>query len=68
MYLYGGEMNINPPPPTLLGLDRMKYIVELAEQKEVNMALENTRQPEYLQYIFSNIQSNRLGFWMMLYY
>ena len=51
-----------PPPPTLIGLDRIKYLVELAEQKEVNIALENLRKPEYLQFVFSNIQSNKLGF------
>ena len=45
-----------PPPPTLLGLDRIKYLVELAEQKGVNIALENLRKPEYLQFVFSNIQ------------
>lgn len=51
-----------PPPPTFLGLDRIKYLVELAEEKGVNIALENLRKPEYLQFVFSNIQSNRLGF------
>jgi L-ribulose-5-phosphate 3-epimerase len=51
-----------PPAPTLLGIDRIKYLVELAEQKGVNIALENLRKPEYLQFVFSNIQSNRLGF------
>lgn len=51
-----------PPQPTVLGLDRIKYLVEIAEQKGVNIALENLRKPEYLQYLFSNIQSSRLGF------
>lgn len=51
-----------PPPLSLLGLDRIKYLVELAEQKGVNIALENLRRPEYLQFVFSNIQSDRLGF------
>ncbi|MFL0270143.1 sugar phosphate isomerase/epimerase family protein [Candidatus Clostridium radicumherbarum] len=51
-----------PPQPTLLGLDRIKYLVELAEQKGVNIALENLRRPEYLQFVFLNIQSSRLGF------
>jgi sugar phosphate isomerase/epimerase len=51
-----------PPPPTQLGLDRIKYLVELAEQKGVSIALENLRKPEYLQFVFSNIQSSKLGF------
>jgi len=51
-----------PPPPTDLGLDRIKYLVELAEQKGVNIALENLKRPDYLQFVFDNIQSGRLGF------
>jgi len=51
-----------PPPPTILGLERIKYLVKLAEQKKVNIALENLRRPDYLQFVFENIQSNRLGF------
>lgn len=51
-----------PPPPTQLGLNRIKHLVELAEEKGVNIALENLRKPEYLQFVFSNIQSSRLEF------
>lgn len=51
-----------PPPPTLLGIDRIKYLVDLAEKKNVNIALENLKRPEYLQFVFQNIQSGRLGF------
>jgi sugar phosphate isomerase/epimerase len=36
--------------------------VELAESKKVNLALENLRRPEYLDYIFAKLQSDRLGF------
>jgi sugar phosphate isomerase/epimerase len=46
----------------LLGLDRIKYLVDLAEKKNVNIALENLKRPEYLQFVFQNIQSGRLGF------
>lgn len=52
----------SPPPPTLLGLDRIKYLIELAEQYGVNIAFENLKKPEYLRFVFSNIQSKRLGF------
>lgn len=51
-----------PPPASQIGLDRIKALVELAEAKSINIALENLRRPEYLQFVFSNIQSNRLGF------
>nr|WP_092071730.1 sugar phosphate isomerase/epimerase family protein [Dendrosporobacter quercicolus]NSL49482.1 sugar phosphate isomerase/epimerase [Dendrosporobacter quercicolus DSM 1736]SDM29838.1 Sugar phosphate isomerase/epimerase [Dendrosporobacter quercicolus] len=44
------------------GLDRIKRLVELAERKNVNIALENLRRLEYLHFILDNIQSDRLGF------
>lgn len=52
----------NPPAFSAIGLDRIKRLVELAERKAVNIALENLRKPEYLDFIFSNVQSERLGF------
>jgi len=51
-----------PPIASEIGLNRLKYLVELAERKSINIALENLRKPEYLQFVFSNIQSDRLGF------
>jgi L-ribulose-5-phosphate 3-epimerase len=51
-----------PPSPNQIGLDRLKRLVELAESKKVNLALENLRRPEYLDYIFAKLQSDRLGF------
>jgi sugar phosphate isomerase/epimerase len=51
-----------PPPPNQIGLDRLKRLVESAESQKVNLALENLRRPEYLDFIFANIQSDRLGF------
>lgn len=59
IHLINGD---TPPPPTQLGLDRIKYLVELAEQKEVNIALKNLRRLEHLQFVFENIKSGRLGF------
>lgn len=44
------------------GLDRMKRLVEAAERKNMNIALENLRKPELLDFIFANLQSERLGF------
>jgi sugar phosphate isomerase/epimerase len=52
----------NPPPYGQLGLDRFKRLVEKAEKCGVNIALENVRNPEYMDYIFANIDSGRLKF------
>jgi sugar phosphate isomerase/epimerase len=52
----------NPPPFNQLGLDRFKRIIEQAENKGVFIALENLRKPEYLEFIFNNIDSNNLKF------
>lgn len=51
-----------PPPPNQIGLDRFKRLVDLAEKENINIALENLRKPEYLDFIFDRIQSDRLGF------
>jgi sugar phosphate isomerase/epimerase len=45
-----------------IGYQRISQLVELAEKKEINLALENLRYPEYLSKIFSRVQSKRLGF------
>lgn len=52
----------NPPPYTLIGLDRIKIITERAERKGVNVALENLRKYDFLEYVFDHIHSRRLGF------
>ena len=51
-----------PPPMTTKGVDRIKMLVELAEKRNVNIALENLRKPEYLDFMLSGIDSGRLGF------
>ena len=45
-----------------LGIHRMKRIVDTAEQLGVNIAVENMCRPEYLEQIFAQIRSQRLGF------
>ena len=52
----------NPPTINELGVDRIKVIIEKAEQKGVNFALENLRKTEHLGYILNHINSDRLGF------
>lgn len=51
-----------PPPPALIGLERMKRVSERAERRGVNLALENLRKPEYIDYIYEHIDSGRLKF------
>ena len=52
----------NPPPYNELGLNRFKKLVEKAEKNNVSIALENVRKPEYIEYIFKNIISEKLKF------
>jgi sugar phosphate isomerase/epimerase len=59
MHLTNGD---TPPPFWQIGLDRIKSIIDLAERKNVNIAIENLRNPQSLQLVFSNIKSNKLGF------
>jgi len=51
-----------PPPFNAMGLDRIKRIVEQAERLNANIALENLRKPEYLEFVLGEIDSPRLGF------
>lgn len=59
VHLTGGD---NPPILNELGINRIKKIIERAERKCVNVALENLREPENLKYVFDSINSRRLGF------
>ena len=43
-------------------LERIKNIVYYAEEKNINVALENLKQYKILDFVFQNIQSERLGF------
>jgi len=53
---------LTPPPYNKAGIERMKKIVDVAEKYNVNLALENLRFVEYIDYIFQNINSSKLGF------
>ncbi|MCL2321188.1 MAG: sugar phosphate isomerase/epimerase [Oscillospiraceae bacterium] len=52
----------NQPEPNDLGVDRLKRIVDLAERRGVNIAIENLRKSEYLSFVFDKINSNKLKF------
>lgn len=55
-------MGKNPPKMNPLGIERYKRLIERAEQKHINIAIENMRYTEYLDYVFSSINSDRLKF------
>ena len=44
-----------------IGIERIKRIVDAAEKYNVRIAFENLRMPQYLEYITSNITSNKVG-------
>jgi len=52
----------HPPPITKNGLKIIQDLVGQAESLGITIAIENTRRPDYIDTIFSNIQSNNLGF------
>lgn len=51
-----------PLPSITVGLDRFKKIVDTAERRGVNIAIENQGNPEYIEYVMRNINSDRLKF------
>lgn len=59
MHVTGGD---NPPPYGQVGLDRFKRLIDKAEKDGITIALENVWRLEYLDYIFSNIESDKLQF------
>jgi L-ribulose-5-phosphate 3-epimerase len=59
VHVTGGD---NPPPLNRVGLDRLQRLAAVAAKHQINIALENLRRPEYLDFIYTNIHSGRLGF------
>lgn len=59
LHLSGGE---NPPPICEIGLNRIKKIIDKADKLNINIAFENLRKSEYLEYVFNNIESPHAGF------
>jgi len=51
----------NPPAYNEIGLNLIRELVCFAEASNVIIAIENTRNPGYLDFIFSKIQSPNLG-------
>lgn len=52
----------NPPAFNDLGLKRLREILDLCEKLNVNLALENLRRLDYLDYIYNNLSSPKLKF------
>ena len=57
-----GNKVVELPADFRFGIDRLKRIVETAERLHVNIAIENMSRHEFLDCIFREIQSERLGF------
>jgi len=51
-----------PPPVNETGINRLKRMVERAENKGVRVAVENLRTLEHLRHALDNIHSHALGF------
>jgi sugar phosphate isomerase/epimerase len=54
--------NRDAPHPNKIGLTRFRKLIEKAEKNGVNIAIENVFMPEYMDYVFNNIESERLKF------
>ncbi|MDD4495679.1 MAG: sugar phosphate isomerase/epimerase [Eubacteriales bacterium] len=57
-----GTETVSLPYDFSVGIERIKRIIETAERLNVNVAMENMSHPEYLEHIFKNVQSKKLGF------
>ncbi len=51
-----------PPPYRIIGIERIRRVVETAEKAGVDIAFENLRRLDYLQYVYDNIPSKRAKF------
>lgn len=56
-----GTETVELPSDFKIGIERIKRIVDTAERLNVNIAIENMSRHEYLDCIFQNIHSERLG-------
>lgn len=50
----------NPPPYNEIGLNRIKKILDVCQQYDINLAIENVRDIKYTNYIFDNIKHSYL--------
>ncbi|HOA79019.1 MAG TPA: sugar phosphate isomerase/epimerase family protein [Bacilli bacterium] len=52
----------NPPPFNELGVKRLSRILRACEDARINLALENLRRLDYLDYVYSRLESDYLKF------
>lgn len=50
------------PAVSQIGLGRMGRLLDWAEKRQVNLAIENMNDTEHLDYVFANLPSDRIGF------
>ncbi len=54
--------SFTPPPFNMLGIERIRRVVKVGEESGVDIAFENLRRIDYLQYVYDNITSPRAKF------
>lgn len=57
-----GTETVELPQDFSIGLERMKRLIDMAERLDISIAVENMSRPDYLDVIFKDIQSDKLGF------
>ena len=60
--VYHVSSSFTPPPYNMLGIERIRRIVKTAEEAGVDIAFENLRRLDYLQYVYDNVPSPRAKF------
>ncbi len=50
----------NPPPKSLIGIKRFQALANYAQKFNIILAIENSRKPDYFDYIFDNIKNDNL--------
>ena len=60
--VYHVSSSFTPPPYNMKGIDRIRKVVSAAEEYGVDIAFENLRRIDYLQYVYDNVTSERAKF------
>lgn len=60
--VYHVSSSFTPPPYNMKGIERIRRIVKAAEEAGVDIAFENLRRIDYLQYVYDNVPSERAKF------
>ncbi len=60
--VYHVSSSFTPPPYNMKGIERIRKVVQVAEESGVDVAFENLRRIDYLQYVYDNVPSVRAKF------